>query len=836
MKRVKRLLALCLVFATLVGTLPMTALATETDTDAESPVDAGLSVPAEETETVTQDDVDTPGEPDGSEGNDDADASDVPDATDATDATDAPDVPETVIEIPKPSEEPAGEALNDAKESANASDADGSADAEEPADAPDAEKPEDAQESAEVPAAEAPADADVVENTENAPRKKALARSTAVATNGTVGSNLKWSFQESTGTLTITGKGALTIPDGNYKNTPWYELQDEIRIVVIGDGVTSIGKGVFSWSGKLTTVTIPKTVTKIDEGAFEYCSSLFSLTIPSSVTSIGEGAFSNCSGLAKLTLQTGLVSIGDNAFQYCSALTSLTIPSSVTSIGKEAFYKCTGLKDLQFQKGGASGTTSIGMQAFQNCSGLTSLTIPGSVGSIGDSAFYYCRNLTSVTIQSGVKVIGEFAFWANPNLTSVLLPNSVISIGGDAFNGNYTTLYGNSGSYAQPYADANKIGFGRSDLSTPKLSKVENITSGVKVTWDKVEDAEYYSVYSKTGSGNWTRLGDTESTDFTDKTVKGGTQYTYTVRCVSRDGIINTSGFDSAGKTITFIATPKISSLKPDANGIKVAWGKVAGAEQYRVFVKIDGKWKVVGDTTATSLIASTYDNGGKKVALKNGTELTFTVRCLSGDGKTYTSDYDKTGKSITALPVPKISAIENVAKDVSGIKMNWGKVTGAANYEVYRRKHGSTGWMKLATVDTLTYTDTSVRWMTGTLYDYAIVAVNGNIKSAVSPIKTILRMAAPAITGLTNSTANTIKATWSQNKSADGYQIWYQVGGNASTRKLKTVYGSATLNSTISALTKGNSYKVFVRSFKKVDGVYYYSAWSASKTVTVSK
>ena len=221
--------------------------------------------------------------------------------------------------------------------------------------------------------------------------------------------------------------------------------------------------------------------------------------------------------------------------------------------------------------------------------------------------------------------------------------------------------------------------------------------------------------------------------------------------------------------------------------------------------------------------------------ALSTGTYY-FRIWNYNQSQYTYTLNVTKTTTARSGLSTPQITAIENVAKGVSGIKMNWGKVSGATKYEVYRRKHGASGWTKIATVTSPTYTDTSVRWMTGTLYDYSVVAVSSSARSAVAPTKTILRMAAPAITGLTNSASKTVKATWSQNKSADGYQIWYQVGENASSRKIVTVYGSGTLSRTISGLTKGNRYKVFVRSFKKVNGVYYYSAWSASRTVKVSK
>ena len=195
-----------------------------------------------------------------------------------------------------------------------------------------------------------------------------------------------------------------------------------------------------------------------------------------------------------------------------------------------------------------------------------------------------------------------------------------------------------------------------------------------------------------------------------------------------------------------------------------------------------------------------------------------------------------KTTVISSTLSTPKITAIENVVKGTSGIKLNWGKVTGAATYEVYRKKHSQSNWTKIATVKGTSYTDASVRWMSGTMYDYSVVAVNGSARSNKASTKTILRMASPAMRGLTNNASRTIRPTWSRNKAADGYQIWYQVGENASTRKIITVYGSGTVSRNITGLTKGNRYKVFVRSFKKVNGVYYYSAWSASRTVKVSK
>ena len=61
---------------------------------------------------------------------------------------------------------------------------------------------------------------------------------------GTCGENLTWTFNEATGTLTISGTGDMR----NYKPTtamPWAEYLSEITSVVIEEGITSIGDYAF---------------------------------------------------------------------------------------------------------------------------------------------------------------------------------------------------------------------------------------------------------------------------------------------------------------------------------------------------------------------------------------------------------------------------------------------------------------------------------------------------------------------------------------------------------------------------------------------------------------
>ena len=92
---------------------------------------------------------------------------------------------------------------------------------------------------------------------------------------------------------------------------------------------------------------------------------------------------------------------------------------------------------------------------------------------------------------------------------------------------------------------------------------------------------------------------------------------------------------------------------------------------------------------------------------------------------------------------------------------------------------------------------------------------------------------AATKIVSATNVATKSIKVKWSKAAGAGGYQVKYVKG---STTKTVTVKGASSLTKTLSKLTKGATYKVYVRSYRTVGSTNYYSAWSAYKSVKVAK
>ena len=246
------------------------------------------------------------------------------------------------------------------------------------------------------------------------------------------GENAFWTLEN--GTLTVSGSGAMdnyyqaTVWDYDQNNipAPWFDHRDDIKKVIIEDGITMIGAYAFCGCKGLTSVTIPDSVTEIGELAFRFCESLTDVTIPDSVTEIADGVFFNCSHLTSITIPDSVTKIGAGALQN-SGLTSVTIPDSVTEIGNYAFGDCTG---------------------------LTSISIPASVTKIGAGAFYNCCFLAGdITLPKGVTEIGEEMFGKCFNLTSVTIPASVTEIDAFAFEGcGKMTIYAPAGSYAWRYA------------------------------------------------------------------------------------------------------------------------------------------------------------------------------------------------------------------------------------------------------------------------------------------------------------------------------------------------------------------------------------------------
>ena len=144
-----------------------------------------------------------------------------------------------------------------------------------------------------------------------------------------IAGTLTWSFDVNTKTLEITGNGSVT----NYSSaatTPWAECATVAEKLVIGEGVTTIGKLAFSGMTALKEIKIPSTVTAIAQYAFSECTSLEEITIPGNVGSLFARVFRGCTSLKKVEMEEGVKSLGAQLFVGCTSLESVIIPASAS--------------------------------------------------------------------------------------------------------------------------------------------------------------------------------------------------------------------------------------------------------------------------------------------------------------------------------------------------------------------------------------------------------------------------------------------------------------------------------------------------------------------------
>lgn len=299
---------------------------------------------------------------------------------------------------------------------------------------------------------------------------------TPVATSGVCGDNLTWEFDESTGTLTISGTGEMW-DFAPYQDNPapwmikgqWSWENNSIKSVILSEGVTSIGAYAFEGSQGVENVKFPSTLQSIGTMAFFNNYFLQELHFPAGLESIGDAAFHASFEIKEIILPYGLKHVGAEAFSGGAKIEKTIIPETVTDIGYHAFTGETAGPlgsgcDIEFgwtkaipdnAFGGnlgearpelvsvtiPEGIEVIGDAAFQGCPDLKHIELPDSLREIGNSAFNSCESLENIFLPESLQVIGASAFFYS-GLKSIVIPQSVQIIGQGAFSycGNLETV------------------------------------------------------------------------------------------------------------------------------------------------------------------------------------------------------------------------------------------------------------------------------------------------------------------------------------------------------------------------------------------------------------
>lgn len=256
------------------------------------------------------------------------------------------------------------------------------------------------------------------------------------------------SFNLDTGIMDITGTGEF-LPYYRLENVP-SSLNQKIKILNIGNGITKIPDGLFYKISIVESVSFPNTLTEIGNSNFTDNNIITTLDFPESLKTIGSSSFYGLSNLQEITFHEGLETIKERAFNDCPLVKNLVLPSTLKNMVFS--FRGSTLENLEiggegalFSTSGGSGINGVSAKniiirggtikqnTFYSDKNIESVNLNGNVVFDGYGQFQNCSNLSNAIIGDGITSIPQSCF-SGCAIETIVIPDSVIKLGENAFS------------------------------------------------------------------------------------------------------------------------------------------------------------------------------------------------------------------------------------------------------------------------------------------------------------------------------------------------------------------------------------------------------------------
>ncbi|BDU51428.1 fibronectin type III domain-containing protein [Haliovirga abyssi] len=310
---------------------------------------------------------------------------------------------------------------------------------------------------------------------------------------------------------------------------------------------------------------------------------------------------------------------------------------------------------------------------------------------------------------------------------------------------------------------------------TPQNLVAKPIEKGIELYWDGVNGAKEYKVYSsKSESGEYTEIGNTNSNNYKITDLDAETIYFFKVNAKNNLGSSDDSEVVSASPKLE-----KPKNLKYEFKGysLKLTWDSVENVTTYQIL-------KSEGDNKNYSLLNTTEKNYFTITNIVNGKNYSFVVKSKNTLGVSDASN--KIFITVKLPPTPPQNF--TVSSGNSTALLTWDNVEKADFYNIYQKDAEGAETLVAGNIEKNEYTVEGLQ--NKTKYYFAVSSSNSNGEGDKTEYKLITPYnpdEKPDATTISVSKSNdSIKISWNKVIGATSYKIYYSTTQGGTYHKLK--------------------------------------------------
>ena len=324
---------------------------------------------------------------------------------------------------------------------------------------------------------------------------------------------------------------------------------------------------------------------------------------------------------------------------------------------------------------------------------------------------------------------------------------------GSTFNRNKAGLLNYNNCYHTTSQIISAINNYRVNMAVPTVS-LSNNSQGIYVGWNKIANAEKYTVFYKSASeSGWNSF--TSYNNYAQLSwLTPGKLYYVQVQPVAASG--DKGGFSKV-KSLTYIPQANITSLTYNGNNT-LKWNAVGGANKYQI-ARLKSGDKAYTYFTTTNTSFSEYATGG--------VAYTYQVRAMYATANSGTA-YGawSSAKSVATLVAPTVT----LSNQANAVMVKWNAIRGTTKYIVYFKSVEESAW-KTATTTNTSLPITGVK--SGTNYYVQVRPIGSTVNGPFSAPKNIIYITTIKPTLKLTPKGSGVLFEWNAFRDATAYRLY---------------------------------------------------------------